>query len=220
MTARPAALDALRMGPSARCVPARRFCNSIGGSPPQGGLAVRAGSCKGVSRAPSLRTAHGGISTASSRYASSLLAIDPVHGCHPRSSARASTGIADWNRVGVGEADCCRLADLLTRSPEVRGPQLVRVRAAAGSRRCFTITRSSWGPDDQLGRLELDHPGVDGRTDDVARRAGYVYLSVEYFKGIPSCIAVGDPVYDISIGHSPDTSVRSGTAGTRVVGLR
>lgn len=65
------------------------------------------------------------------------------------------------------------------------------------------VGRSPWGPDDQLGRLNLiteeSRAAVMSRAD--ARR---VYdLSVEYFVGMPSWHGIGDPRYQFWLTHSP-----------------
>ena len=75
------------------------------------------------------------------------------------------------------------------------------------------VSRSPWGPDDQIGRLNWITPestaailgSLDGR---------HVFdLSVDFFKGMPSWVAAGDPVYDIWMTHTPDGSVIDGLAG-------
>ena len=75
------------------------------------------------------------------------------------------------------------------------------------------VSRSPWGPDDQIGRLNWITPeataailgNLDGR---------HVFdLSVDFFKGMPSWVAAGDPVYDIWMTHTPDGSVIDGLAG-------
>jgi hypothetical protein len=76
-----------------------------------------------------------------------------------------------------------------------------------------TVSRSPWGPDDQIGRLNWITPeataailgSLDGR---------HVFdLSVDFFKGMPSWVAAGDPVYDIWMTHTPDGAVIDGLAG-------
>lgn len=65
------------------------------------------------------------------------------------------------------------------------------------------VGRSPWGADDQIGRLNL--------MDDASRLAilsrvasGRVYdLSVEYFVGMPSWHAIGDPRYQFWLTHTP-----------------
>lgn len=65
------------------------------------------------------------------------------------------------------------------------------------------VGMSPWGPDDEIGRLNLMTPTTQAallaRVD--ARR---VYdLSVEYFIGMPSWQAAGDPHYQLWMTHTP-----------------
>ncbi len=67
--------------------------------------------------------------------------------------------------------------------------------------------RSPWGKDDELGTLNL-------MTDETRLRAlsrigsGKVYdLSVEYYVGMPSWYAVGDPRYQYHLTHTPHGSI-------------
>lgn len=66
------------------------------------------------------------------------------------------------------------------------------------------VGKSPWGPDDQLGRLNL--MTSKSRTDILQRvDAGRVYdLSVEYFIGMPGWHAAGDPRYQIWMTHTPN----------------
>lgn len=71
-----------------------------------------------------------------------------------------------------------------------------------------TVGMSPWGANDELGRLNLMTP--TSRQSIMSRVvSGKVYdLSVEYFIGMPSWQAAGDPHYQIWMTHTPD--------GTRV----
>lgn len=70
-----------------------------------------------------------------------------------------------------------------------------------------TVGNSPWGPSDEIGRLNL--------ITDQSRKAilsrvkgGKVYdLSVEYFIGMPSWQAAGDPHYRIWMTHTPHGTV-------------
>jgi kynurenine formamidase len=67
--------------------------------------------------------------------------------------------------------------------------------------------KSPFGEDDQLGALNLMSPelrtGILARTD-----ASRVYdLSIDYFVGMPSFQAAGDPAYQIFMSHTPDGTV-------------
>jgi kynurenine formamidase len=75
------------------------------------------------------------------------------------------------------------------------------------------VSKSPWGPDDEIGRLNwitaetnraiLEH--LDGR---------HVFdLNVEYFMGMPSWLAAGDPKYEIWMTHTPRGSVNDNLSG-------
>ena len=57
------------------------------------------------------------------------------------------------------------------------------------------VGRSPWGPDDEIGRLNLMTP--QSRADVLGRLDGrHVYdLAVEYFIGMPGWYGAGDPRY-------------------------
>ncbi len=69
------------------------------------------------------------------------------------------------------------------------------------------VGRSPWGADDQIGRLNLMTPTT--RSAVLSRIVGgAVYdLSVEYFIGMPSWQAAGDPHYRIWMTHTPHGTV-------------
>jgi hypothetical protein len=75
------------------------------------------------------------------------------------------------------------------------------------------VSRSPWGPDDQIGRLNW-------LTADTNRAilehldARHVFdLNVEYFLGMPSWQAAGDPAYSILMTHTPQGSVNDNLSG-------
>ncbi|MGD9385633.1 MAG: cyclase family protein [Thioalkalispiraceae bacterium] len=70
-----------------------------------------------------------------------------------------------------------------------------------------TVGKSPWGPTDEIGRLNLMTPGMQQAI--LARlRGGAIYdLSVEYFIGMPSWQAAGDPHYRIWMTHTPHGTV-------------
>jgi kynurenine formamidase len=84
------------------------------------------------------------------------------------------------------------------------------------------VGKSPWGPDDQVGQLNMM---TDDSRADVLRRiaGGRVYdLSVEYFVGMPSWHGLGDPRYQYWLTHTPrgttvDDPLRVGDAGNRHV---
>jgi len=65
------------------------------------------------------------------------------------------------------------------------------------------VGRSPWGPQDEIGRLNL--MTVSSQADILSRIApgGPYDLSVEYFIGMPSWQAAGDPHYRMWITHTP-----------------
>lgn len=77
--------------------------------------------------------------------------------------------------------------------------------AAHGAER--TVGTSPWGPDDEIGRLNLIT--TESRSAILSRiRGGETYdLSVEYFIGMPSWQAAGDPHYRIWMTHTPHGTV-------------
>ena len=70
-----------------------------------------------------------------------------------------------------------------------------------------TVGSSPWGPDDELGRLNLMTP--ESRAGILARVDGSrTYdLSVDYFIGMPSWQAAGDPHYRLWMTHTPEGTV-------------
>ncbi|MBD3619081.1 MAG: cyclase family protein [Chromatiales bacterium] len=69
------------------------------------------------------------------------------------------------------------------------------------------VGTSPWGPDDEIGRLNLMTPASQAHV--LSRiQGGTVYdLSVEYFIGMPSWQAAGDPHYRIWMTHTPHGNV-------------
>lgn len=66
---------------------------------------------------------------------------------------------------------------------------------------------SPWGPDDQIGRLNLIT--AESQQEILSRVSGGITydLSVEYFIGMPSWQAAGDPHYRIWMTHTPHGTV-------------
>jgi len=69
------------------------------------------------------------------------------------------------------------------------------------------VGKSPWGSEDSIGRLNMMHS--KSRSSILSRVVGgAVYdLSVEYFIGMPSWQAAGDPHYRIWMTHTPDGTV-------------
>ena len=69
------------------------------------------------------------------------------------------------------------------------------------------VSMSPWGPDDEIGRLNLMTPeSRSAILSQVDGRAAYD-LSVEYFVGMPSWQALGDPKYQFWMTHTPNGTV-------------
>ena len=77
----------------------------------------------------------------------------------------------------------------------------------------LVVSRSPWGPDDEIGRLNWVTP--ERRQAILERLDGSAMfdLSVDYFVGMPSWQAAGDPRYDIWMTHTPRGSVQDGLSG-------
>ncbi|NWG47171.1 MAG: cyclase family protein [Alphaproteobacteria bacterium] len=75
--------------------------------------------------------------------------------------------------------------------------------ACAGASAQVTVGTSPWGPEDELGKLNLITP--QSRAAILSRAsAERVYdLSVEYYVGMPSWQAAGDPQYQLWMTHTP-----------------
>ena len=79
-----------------------------------------------------------------------------------------------------------------------------------------TAGESPWGPDDELGRLNLitdeSRAAVMSRIDP----ARAYDLSVEYYVGMPSWQAAGDPHYRMWMTHTPEGTVIDDPLGVGV----
>jgi len=75
------------------------------------------------------------------------------------------------------------------------------------------VSRSPWGPEDNIGRLNL--MTAESRQAVLSRADGsHVYdLAVDYFIGMPSWAAAGDPRYQMWMTHTPDGSVNDTVSG-------
>lgn len=71
------------------------------------------------------------------------------------------------------------------------------------------VGKSPWGPDDEIGRLNLMNPASKAAV--LSRiHGGDVYdLSVEYFMGMPGWFPAGDPRYTFWMTHTPQGTVNS-----------
>ncbi|MCC7464703.1 MAG: cyclase family protein [Saprospiraceae bacterium] len=70
-----------------------------------------------------------------------------------------------------------------------------------------TVGKSPWGPDDEIGSLNMMNDASRLSVLD-AIKSGEVYdLSVDYFVGMPSFHALGDPPYQYWLTHTPHGTV-------------
>lgn len=78
----------------------------------------------------------------------------------------------------------------------------------------FTVSKSPWGPDDEVGALNNITP--ESRAAVMARVDGsrVFDLSCDYFVGMPTWSALGDPAYQIYKTHDP-----AGDVVTNPIGL-
>lgn len=84
----------------------------------------------------------------------------------------------------------------------------------------ITVKESPWGPDDQLGAL--NHLTPERSAQILARVDGSrsYDLSIDYFVGMPSFQAAGDPSYQLFMSHTPDGTVVDNLNGAGEAGNR
>lgn len=77
----------------------------------------------------------------------------------------------------------------------------------------FTVSKSPWGPDDEIGALNNITP--ESRAAVMARVDGsrVFDLSCDYFVGMPTWSALGDPAYQIYKTHDPAGDVITNPIG-------
>jgi kynurenine formamidase len=70
-----------------------------------------------------------------------------------------------------------------------------------------TVGSSPWGPEDEIGTLNMMNN--ESRLSVISKiQSGKIYdLSVEYFVGMPSFDALGDPAYQYWLTHTPHGTV-------------
>jgi kynurenine formamidase len=75
------------------------------------------------------------------------------------------------------------------------------------------VSKSPWGEDDEIGRLNwLTEESVGLILGKLDGRKVFD-LSVDYFVGMPSWVAAGDPKYDIWMTHTPEGSIKDNLTG-------
>ena len=79
--------------------------------------------------------------------------------------------------------------------------------ATTGTRANIEVATSPWGPDDQRGALNRMSPESQGAILAHADGTRIYDLSVDYFVGMPSFQAAGDPSYQMFMSHTPSGTV-------------
>ena len=75
------------------------------------------------------------------------------------------------------------------------------------------VSKSPWGNDDQIGRLNWITADTNRAILEHLDGAHVFDLNVEYFIGMPSWVAAGDPPYGIWMTHTPQGSVNDNLSG-------
>jgi len=75
------------------------------------------------------------------------------------------------------------------------------------------VSASPWGPEDEIGRLNWITPETNAAILDHLDGAHLFDLNVEYFIGMPSWVAAGDPPYGIWMTHTPQGSIHDNLSG-------
>src|SRR5918911_3785 len=75
------------------------------------------------------------------------------------------------------------------------------------------VSRSPWGPGDEIGRLNWVTPESQRAILERLSGTKLFDLSVDYFIGMPSWAAAGDPKYDFWMTHTPDGSKNDNLSG-------
>ena len=75
------------------------------------------------------------------------------------------------------------------------------------------VSKSPWGADDEIGRLNWITP--ESQKEILERLDGTKVfdLSVDYFIGMPSWSAAGDPKFDMWMTHTPQGSINDNLSG-------
>lgn len=79
--------------------------------------------------------------------------------------------------------------------------------------RQLKASKSPWGPDDEIGRLNLITPESRAKVLASIDQTKAFDLTVNYFMGMPSWSAAGDPPYQIWMTHTPTGNVNDQLMG-------
>jgi kynurenine formamidase len=75
------------------------------------------------------------------------------------------------------------------------------------------VSKSPWGEDDEIGRLNWITPDTNQAVLEHLDGRHMFDLNVEYFVGMPSWVAAGDPPYGIWMTHTPQGSINDNLSG-------
>ena len=75
------------------------------------------------------------------------------------------------------------------------------------------VSKSPWGADDEIGRLNWITPDTNRAILEHLDGSHLFDLNVEYFIGMPSWVAAGDPGYGIWMTHTPQGSINDNLSG-------
>jgi kynurenine formamidase len=75
------------------------------------------------------------------------------------------------------------------------------------------VSKSPWGDDDEIGRLNLMTTDTTKAILEHLDGSHVFDMNVEYFIGMPSWVAAGDPKYEIWMTHTPQGSVNDNLSG-------
>ena len=75
------------------------------------------------------------------------------------------------------------------------------------------VSKSPWGARDEIGRLNWITRAATREILDHLDGTHVFDLNVEYFIGMPSWVAAGDPPYGIWMTHTPQGSVNDDLSG-------
>ena len=75
------------------------------------------------------------------------------------------------------------------------------------------VSKSPWGPDDEIGRLNWITPETNRTILEHLDGTHLFDLNVDYFIGMPSWSAAGDPPYGIGMMHTPQGSIHDNLSG-------
>src|SRR3990170_4576960 len=75
------------------------------------------------------------------------------------------------------------------------------------------VSKSPWGDDDEIGRLNWVTPESQQAILESLDGTKVFDLSVDYFMGMPSWVAAGDPTYQLWMSHTPPGTVIDNLTG-------